>query len=89
MHHSRRTAYKKLLSIILVFVWEFLSVQMVFLYLCNTSLGFFCSRDRVREHPDPEKAKRDFVARQKMGRLGTAEEIAALVTYLAADEVSA
>ncbi len=27
------------------------------------------------------------MARQKMGRLGTAEEIAALVTYLAADEV--
>ncbi len=43
--------------------------------------------DRVREHPDPEAARRDFVARQKMGRLGTPEEIAGIVTYLAADEV--
>jgi len=29
----------------------------------------------------------DFIARQKMGRLGTAEEIAALALYLACDEV--
>ena len=27
-----------------------------------------------------------FVARQKMGRLGTAEEIAAMAVYLASDE---
>ena len=32
-------------------------------------------------------AKERFIARQPMGRLGTAEEIAALVTYLASKEV--
>merc|ERR1712183_777521 len=41
---------------------------------------------RVRESKDPEQARKDFIARQKMGRLGTAEEIAALVTYLSSDE---
>lgn len=33
-----------------------------------------------------EAARQSFVARQAMGRLATAEEIAALATYLAADE---
>jgi len=42
----------------------------------------------VQESADPEKAVKDFVARQKMGRLGTAEEIASIVLYLASDEVS-
>ena len=31
-------------------------------------------------------AKKDFIARQPMGRLATAEEIAALAVYLASDE---
>merc|ERR1711942_580758 len=43
-------------------------------------------QDRVNESKDPEQAKRDFIARQKMGRLGTADEIAALVVYLASQE---
>lgn len=34
------------------------------------------------------QARRDFIARQKMGRLASAEEIANLVIYLASDEVS-
>jgi len=42
--------------------------------------------DRVQESQDPEQAKKDFIARQALGRLGTAEEIAALCTYLGSDE---
>lgn len=36
---------------------------------------------------DPEKAYQDFVDRQKMKRLGTAEEIAAAAVFLSSDEV--
>merc|ERR1711874_189014 len=43
---------------------------------------------RVNESEDPVQAKKDFIARQKMGRLGTAEEIANLVLYLSSDESS-
>jgi 2-keto-3-deoxy-L-fuconate dehydrogenase len=41
--------------------------------------------DRMRAQGDFEKARAAFVARQPMGRLGTPEEIAALVVYLASD----
>ena len=42
--------------------------------------------DRLRATSDYEKAMADFVARQPMGRIATAEEVATLVTYLASDE---
>jgi len=42
--------------------------------------------DRVNESADPIQARKDFIARQKLGRLGTTEEIASLVVYLASDE---
>ena len=41
---------------------------------------------RVQAATNPEQAKKDFIARQLMGRLGTAEEIATLAIYLASDE---
>ena len=44
--------------------------------------------DRVKQSTDPVKAKKDFIARQAMGRLGTAEEIASMAVYLAGDESS-
>ena len=42
--------------------------------------------DRINAFTDPVQARLDFIARQPMGRLATADEIAPLVVYLAADE---
>lgn len=42
--------------------------------------------DRLRATGDYEAAKKAFVARQAMGRLAEAHEIASLVVYLASDE---
>ena len=42
--------------------------------------------DRINAFSDPVQARKDFVARQPMGRLGNAEEIADLCVYLGADE---
>ncbi|MEL6965272.1 MAG: SDR family oxidoreductase [Pseudomonadota bacterium] len=42
--------------------------------------------DRINAFDDPVQARKDFIARQPMGRLGTAEEIAALAVHLAGDE---
>ena len=43
-------------------------------------------QDRMRAQGDYETARAAFVSRQPMGRIGKAEEIAALVVYLASDE---
>jgi 3-hydroxybutyrate dehydrogenase len=43
-------------------------------------------QERVNQSPDPVQAKKDFIARQPMGRLGTAEEIAAVAVYLASED---
>jgi 2-keto-3-deoxy-L-fuconate dehydrogenase len=42
--------------------------------------------DRINANADPEAARKAFVARQPMGRLAKAEEIAPLVVFLASDE---
>lgn len=42
--------------------------------------------ERIAAFPDPVQAREDFIARQPLGRLGTAEEIAAAAVYLASDE---
>ncbi len=43
-------------------------------------------QQRMRAQGDYETARAAFVARQPMGRIGKADEIAALVVYLASDE---
>ncbi|MEP6610191.1 MAG: SDR family oxidoreductase [Burkholderiaceae bacterium] len=44
--------------------------------------------DRIQAFADPVQARRDFVARQPMGRLANAEEIAETFVYLVSDESS-
>ena len=41
---------------------------------------------RIAAAADPVEARKQFIARQPLGRLGTAEEIAALAVHLASDE---
>jgi 2-keto-3-deoxy-L-fuconate dehydrogenase len=42
--------------------------------------------DRINANADPEEARKAFIARQPMGRLARAEEIAPVVVFLASDE---
>ncbi|MBM3492190.1 MAG: SDR family oxidoreductase [Alphaproteobacteria bacterium] len=43
-------------------------------------------QDRINAFTDPVAARQNFIARQPMGRLGTAEELAPINVYLASDE---
>jgi len=42
--------------------------------------------ERINSYPDPVEARKNFIARQPMGRLAQAHEIAPIVVYLASDE---
>lgn len=53
--------------------------------ICPGTVDTPSLRERLRATGDYERAHRDFIARQPMGRLGTAEEIAELALYLASD----
>jgi NAD(P)-dependent dehydrogenase (short-subunit alcohol dehydrogenase family) len=44
--------------------------------------------ERINAFADPAQARKDFIARQPMGRLATAEEIAETFVYLVSDESS-
>ena len=54
--------------------------------ICPGTVDSPSLHDRLRATGDYEKAMKDFVARQPMGRIGTTQEIAALATYLACDD---
>jgi 2-keto-3-deoxy-L-fuconate dehydrogenase len=54
--------------------------------LCPGTVDTPSLQGRIAAAGDVETARAAFVARQPMGRLGTAEEIAALALYLASDE---
>jgi 2-keto-3-deoxy-L-fuconate dehydrogenase len=45
-------------------------------------------QDRINAFPDPVEARKMFIARQPMGRLAKAEEIAPIVVFLASDEAA-
>src|SRR5207244_12807398 len=43
-------------------------------------------RERANALPDPVQARKGFIARQPMGRLGTVDDIAGWLIFLASDE---
>jgi 2-keto-3-deoxy-L-fuconate dehydrogenase len=56
--------------------------------ICPGTIESPSLQDRMREFGDYEVGRASFMARQPMGRLGTVEEVAALVVYLASDDSS-
>lgn len=56
--------------------------------ICPGTVDTPSLRERLHAQGDYETARAAFVARQPMGRLGTAEEIAELAVYLASDASS-
>uniref|UniRef100_A0A8V0YS74 Dehydrogenase/reductase SDR family member 6 n=1 Tax=Gallus gallus TaxID=9031 RepID=A0A8V0YS74_CHICK len=45
-------------------------------------------QQRIKAQPNPDQALKDFLARQRIGRMATAEEVAHLFVYLASEEVT-
>jgi 2-keto-3-deoxy-L-fuconate dehydrogenase len=56
--------------------------------ICPATVDTPSLRARIQSAADPVAARAAFEARQPMGRLGTAEEVANLALYLASDESS-
>ena len=54
--------------------------------ICPGTVDTPSLEDRIAAFDDPVKARKDFIARQPLGRIGTAEEIASLAVWLASDE---
>ena len=54
--------------------------------VCPGTIATPSLEQRIQAFDDPEAAKRSFLARQPMGRLGTAHEVAMAVVHLLADE---
>ena len=54
--------------------------------ICPGTVDTPSLQDRINVYEDPAEARKNFVARQPMGRLAQAHEIAPLVVFLASDE---
>jgi meso-butanediol dehydrogenase / (S,S)-butanediol dehydrogenase / diacetyl reductase len=56
--------------------------------LCPGTIDTPSLERRLSAFTDPAEARRQFIARQPMGRLGTAEEVAQAALYLVSDEAA-
>jgi NAD(P)-dependent dehydrogenase (short-subunit alcohol dehydrogenase family) len=56
--------------------------------LCPGTIDTPSLAQRLAAFPDPEEARKTFIARQPMGRFGTAEEIAEAALYLVSPQAA-
>jgi 2-keto-3-deoxy-L-fuconate dehydrogenase len=56
--------------------------------ICPGTVDTPSLRERLNAFDDPDAARRQFIARQPMQRLGTAAEVAQLAVYLCSDEAT-
>ena len=56
--------------------------------ICPGTVDTPSLQDRINAYEDPVQARKNFVARQPMGRLAQAHEIAPIVVFLASDEAA-
>jgi 2-keto-3-deoxy-L-fuconate dehydrogenase len=54
--------------------------------ICPGTVDTPSLQGRINAQPDPAQARKDFVARQPMGRLGTVDDITGILVFLASDE---
>ena len=54
--------------------------------ICPGTVDTPSLQDRINVFDDPVEARKNFIARQPMGRLAQAHEIAPLIVFLASDE---
>ena len=54
--------------------------------ICPGTVDTPSLQDRINAQPDPQLARQNFIARQPMGRLAQAHEIAPIVVFLASDD---
>lgn len=67
---------------------DFTSKGLRFNAICPGTVETPSLHDRIRAQGDFDQARAAFIARQPMGRLAQAPEIAALVVYLASDDAA-
>jgi 2-keto-3-deoxy-L-fuconate dehydrogenase len=54
--------------------------------ICPGTVDTPSLQGRINAQPDPVQARKDFIARQPMGRLGTVDDVTGLLLFLASDE---
>jgi len=54
--------------------------------ICPGTVDTPSLQGRINAFADPVQARKDFIARQPMGRLGTVDDITGLLVFLASDE---
>jgi len=54
--------------------------------ICPGTVDTPSLQGRINAQPDPVQARKDFIARQPMGRLGTVDDITGILVFLASDE---